>query len=234
MSNFNFGNQRKKIIDLVFPKLCFSCGQEGEWLCPLCQESVKIRPDEYCPICRRDLFSHKCPGSPLTNLWALSNYGDLLIEDLVQKLKYNYLVGLVEDVWSGYLNDYWLKFGSNFSHGVILVPVPLHQKKILLRGFNQSALIAQELARISNCQSVENLLKRAKYNEPQVGLSGSRRIENVKGIFEVDYRAVSDWWGQEILLIDDVYTTGSTMNECALTLKSVGFTKISGLVLAIN
>ena len=107
-------------------------------------------------------------------------------------------------------------------------------ERFLERGFNQSELIARELAEISGLSVNCDLLKRIIYNEPQVGLSGRRRLENIKGIFGIDYRALSDCWGRELILIDDVYTTGSTMSEAAKVLKSAGFKRVHGLVLAVD
>ncbi|MFA5021200.1 MAG: ComF family protein [Patescibacteria group bacterium] len=226
-------NFKNELLDLVFPNFCLGCGAEGELLCPDCSAKMVCRPAEICPICKRAERCF-CPGSPLDGLWALAHYQDYLIAELIKKVKYDYLTGLAGAALSRHLEMFWQQAADCFSVRTVLIPVPLHHKRFLERGFNQSEIIAVELSRVSGLKVESGLLKRISHNEPQVGLSGQRRRENIKGIFEVDYRAISSVWGRELLLIDDVYTTGSTLSECAQTLKSAGFPKVSGLVWAAD
>jgi len=189
---------------------------------------------EICPICHREVIGPKCPGSALSKLWVLAEYREPLVENLIRYLKYEYLTDLV-DVWSLYLNNFWSKFSGEINcRRTLLVPVPLHSRRLLERGFNQASLIAHELSEISGLAVVEDLLVRSKYTEPQVGLTSDKRGKNVRGIFEVNYCAISDCWGKEIILLDDVYTTGSTISECARALQGAGFGRISALTLAIG
>lgn len=210
------------LLDLIYPYYCLGCNQEGELLCKDCLEKLIIKPQK-----------NKSAGN-LNNLWVLSKYQDYLIADLIHKLKYEYLTGVVGLVWSKYLNKFWEQFGSEIISSAIIVPMPLHRRRYLSRGYNQSELIAQELAKISGLVIDNRLLRRVIYHEPQVGLSGQARTDNVKGVFKVDYYEISQTWGKEIILIDDVYTTGSTMAEATKTLNSAGFNKVSGLVLAVD
>jgi ComF family protein len=225
---------KENFFDLIFPKFCLSCGAEGNWLCRSCRQALKIQPKEICPVCRREVVGAKCPGDVLSKLWVLSEYHEPLIENSIRRLKYDFLTALISEVWSLYLNNFWLKFNRDISHRSLLVPVPLHRRKLLERGFNQSTLIARELSEISALEAAEGLLVRKIYNQPQVGLIGEKRRKNVQGIFKVDYRALSDYWNREIILIDDVHTTGSTIGECAMALHQAGFRQVSALVLAIG
>lgn len=111
----------------------------------------------------------------------------------------------------------------------IVVPVPLHKRRLVERGFNQSLLLARELARILGLELEYRALKRIKLTRPQVELKGSERMVNVKGAFEVT--DPSFFVDKKVLLIDDVYTTGATITECAGVLKEAGAT-VSALTLA--
>lgn len=221
-------------LDLIYPNYCLSCDSEGDLLCPSCSEKLIIRPQKICPICKRAEEVRNCQNSRLNNLWTLAHYQDYLISDLIHKFKYEHLTSLAEAVWKKYLIIFWQKHGEKISQKTILIPVPLHKKRYLHRGYNQSEIIASELSKISGLEVNNKLLYRSVYHEPQVGLSGSARLSNVKGIFKINYRAQSAVWGRDILLIDDVYTTGSTMAECALTLHLAGIKEVSGMVLAID
>jgi ComF family protein len=114
---------------------------------------------------------------------------------------------------------------SDLTGADALVPVPLHKAKLAERGFNQSALICHELFLLTGIPLDENLLQRTKNTRPQTELSANERKENVKGAFSV----TSPVTGKKLIVIDDVFTTGSTMGECLDALhhagaKSVGLT----------
>jgi len=121
-------------------------------------------------------------------------------------------------------------FNENFD---IITSVPLTNKRLRSRKYNQSAILAQELARKLNKKCNNLLLKKTKETKVQAGLSKKDRQKNLKNAFKVNPRYKEQLTAKNILIIDDVYTTGSTLNECARTLKREGFTgKIYGLVLA--
>jgi ComF family protein len=110
----------------------------------------------------------------------------------------------------------------------LLIPIPLSKKRLLWRGFNQSEILARELVTAFN-YSISHDLKRNKYSRPQAELSEQERLNNIKDSF---FWAGTALEGKTIILIDDVITTGATLNEAALTLKKYGAGKIYGLVLA--
>jgi ComF family protein len=113
--------------------------------------------------------------------------------------------------------------------------LPIHQRKKLKRGFNQSELLAQKLAELSGLKVANDLLFRLVNNKSQAG-SGDleARKKNTIGIFKINYRALSHYQGRKILLLDDVYTTGSTIDEALQVLEQAGFADISVLVVALN
>ena len=115
----------------------------------------------------------------------------------------------------------------------LLAPVPLHPWRRWRRGYNQSALLAQELGRSLGLPHGE-ILRRTRHTPPQVGLSARARQENVKGAFVADRRALDKWNPSRgaVLLLDDVCTTGATLRECAKALKSAGVAEVYALTLA--
>jgi len=126
--------------------------------------------------------------------------------------------------------------------GFILVPVPSEKKKLKWRGFNQAEEIGKELSKFFGIPLITNCLIKIKETLPQVELSDEERRENIKGAFLVKDKeliknpegkpSASYGAGKKILLVDDVYTTGSTMEECARILKEAGAKEIIGIVVA--
>jgi len=113
--------------------------------------------------------------------------------------------------------------------GRVLVPVPLHPRRLRSRGYNQSALLAWEVSKLTGLPVREDLLARVKDAPPQVGLASvEERRRNVAGVFQ----CFGDVQDQAVLLVDDVVTTGSTMSACATALKSAGAASVWGLALA--
>jgi ComF family protein len=112
----------------------------------------------------------------------------------------------------------------------LIIPVPLHIKRLRQRGFNQSLILAQALAKKWQIPVNFSLLKRHKFTLTQTGLNKTERKQNIKGAFEVsDKKNIA---GKNVILIDDVYTTGATINECAKILTKAGAQKVTVLTLA--
>ena len=114
----------------------------------------------------------------------------------------------------------------------IFIPVPLHRKRLWQRRFNQSAVIARELSLRTGIKCLSYGLRRMRHTVPQKGLTRKDRHANVKNAFYIDAAAMSDIQGKAVLLIDDVYTTGATLNECARTLKKNGAARVMVLTIA--
>ena len=112
----------------------------------------------------------------------------------------------------------------------LIVPVPLHPKRLRERGFNQALILAREVSKRFSLPLEFLALERHKFTEPQVHLSKEQRLENVRGAFAV--RKNKRIEGQRVILVDDVYTTGSTIKECAGTLMRSGAADVAVLTLA--
>ena len=151
---------------------------------------------------------------------------DGVIRQAIYQLKYRNLRALTAPL-AKLLNDY---LSTNPVPGEVLVPVPLHQKRLRERGYNQSSLLAQELGKLINLPVVSNCLIRQRHALPQVRTSTmDERWSNVADAFTCcDHRLR----GKQVLLIDDVSTSGATLDACAAALKTAGAISVWGLVLA--
>ncbi len=112
----------------------------------------------------------------------------------------------------------------------IIIPVPLHEEKLKKRGFNQSLLIADSISKLTSIPISKNNLVKNKKTPPQIGLSKHQRIKNLKGSFAVT--SLPEICEKSILLVDDIMTTGATLDTCASELKKVGVKEVYGLTLA--
>jgi len=170
----------------------------------------------------------------LDGLWSLGVYKDSL-RSAIQKLKYRFVADTAEELVDLMVN-YWAKYTPQFFEEIkregpekwVIVPVPLHPKRQRFRGFNQSALLGKILA-LKMGLRYEEVLKRIKYTKPQVGLKGWERKKNISGSFSLTKSSVL---GPNVLLFDDVWTTGSTLKECCYVLKRGGAKKVWAITLA--
>lgn len=207
-------------------------------MCRHCLDEIPLNRIFYCALCKKpsnwNLICPQCrQRSKLKAIWVAADYNNQVLQDLLHALKYKYIEGISAVLASlnyKYLTDknIFQQFNLN-TETAVFVPVPLHHKRWLTRGFNQSELIAKELSGLSGISAV-NLLKRVKNTETQINLKRHERQANVKEAFIVNTIKLDKT--KKIILIDDVVTTGSTLNECANSLAVAGFTEIYGLVVA--
>ncbi len=236
-----------KFIDLLYPSRCLICraflDQEREpdggsgAICATCLGSFSRLVSPTCPICGRPFLSgiqedHVCEEClrkrPFFEKTAAPYVYDGPIMDAIHRFKYQGKAHMAKA-----LGPLLASFGKDFlvkETGVVIMPVPLHPKRLRQRGYNQSLLLARHLAQgLGFCIDFMSL-RRVRDTQVQTGLKREERRKNVKKAFEVvDRRAVK---GKTILLVDDVATTGSTLNECARVLRKAGCEKVYGLVLA--
>ena len=205
---FNF------LIELLFPKFCVSCGKFDTFFCKQCFSKVKPFKN---PV-KLDL-----PGQVyLDQVLAAAVYAPP-IDQLIHELKYQ----SVKDI--GLTCARIINYLVQVPAVDIITYVPLHQLKQSDRGFNQAQVIASELSRLTNIPCA-NLLKRTVNTSPQARVtSREERLNRMANIFKANSVLNPPF---SILLVDDVTTTGSTLNECAKVLKQVGVKKVIGLVVA--
>ena len=151
---------------------------------------------------------------------------DGVIRQAIHQLKYRNLRALAQSL-AGLLQDYLV---TNPVPGEVLVPVPLHQKRLRERGYNQASLLAKELGKLINLPVVDDCLIRQRRASPQArAATVAERRRNVAGAFSCRDMRLRD---KQVLLIDDVTTSGATLDACATVLKAEVATSVWGLVLA--
>ncbi len=218
-------------LDLLFPQWCVGCGKEGDFICSSCRRSLPRIMPLLCPRCGKPQPSGiLCPGcinwrAEIDGIRSPFQF-DGIMRQAIHQLKYKNLRALVEPL-AALLNDYLI---TNPLPGEVLVPVPLHRKRLRERGYNQSGLLAKELGKLLNLPIVDDCLTRQQHAPPQARTSTiEERRNNVAAAFACrDYRLRD----KQVLLIDDVSTSGATLDACATALKANGATSVWGLVLA--
>jgi ComF family protein len=224
---------KRLALDLLFPRWCLCCGREGDYICPACRRSLPVISPPVCARCGRPVAAGTlCPACAGAEVAIDGIRAPFLFDGLVRRaiheLKYNNLRD-VAPALAGMLHEY---LAENPLPCEVLVPVPLHPRRLRERGYNQSALIARELGRLSGAPVVEGSLVRSAYKSPQVRSSGvEERRRKVADAFACRDRRLA---GIKAVLVDDVSTSGATLNACAAALKSAGAASVWGLVIALE
>ncbi len=231
----------------------------ASFTCDTCLNSIALNGIE-CHVCgfrTIDGVCKNCKGrTSLKCVWSAGKYENLILREAINHFKYNSIESLkkpLAELVVKYLKKENLidklrcptPSKPGVGHRVCLVPIPLTWRRKLSRGFNQSELLAKELSHTLNCPVI-NLLKRQKFNAPQAKISDwKKRKENISGAFALSsefsklspsypqiYRCPTSIKYMKVILVDDVSTSGATLEEAAKVLKIAGFKEIYGLVVA--
>ena len=230
------------LLELFFPSFCLGCQKEGILLCQDCKSTLEISEYNYClcskplrlPAGSRSGKCSRCQDKKLSGLYFALPYKEkFLTKRLIYQFKYApYLKTLAKDL-SGILIEHFVLAKNNIEEiwkDSILVPVPMDMKKMKNRGYNQSQELAKELAKTLKIPVISNNLVKIKRTLPQVDLKAKEREANLKGAFLV--KNTPEIKNKKIFLVDDVYTTGSTMEECARVLRDAGAKQVFGIAIA--
>ncbi|MBN2032363.1 MAG: ComF family protein [Deltaproteobacteria bacterium] len=235
-------------MDLIYPSRCGVCGvflredgviHEGQELdlCRPCFNSFVDVGSPICPVCGKPFASgagedHLCADCLATKPFFAIARAPYLYEGLlmtaIHELKYarkTYLARFLGPLLASYAAG-WL----GGPDGLLIMPVPLHPRRLRKRGFNQSLLLARHVAFSLKADLDYLSLRRTRFTQPQTALSSEERKRNVRKAFDVVNTA--GYRRRTVLLIDDVATTGSTLNECAGVLKKAGVKDVYCLTLA--
>jgi len=228
------------ILNFLFPKYCLGCGKQGSYFCPKCLQSAKAIK-QICPVCEK-----QTPFGQAHNFCQTRNCLDGLISFFayegiirlaIHKLKYRLVTDLKEELWQIINND-WQKREEEMmvlkkflnTERPLVVPIPLYWHKENIRGFNQASLFGEKLSLKFNLLFSDKILVRKKNVPSQTKLTQKEREENVKGIFSVSPNIHNSLFN--ILLVDDVWTTGATLKEATRVLKEGGVKRVWGLTIA--
>ncbi|MBU1146246.1 ComF family protein [Patescibacteria group bacterium] len=207
---------KKFILDIIFPTDCFGCEKEGELVCEDCFQ--KIMPSV-----------RSFHGENLDKIITFYSYDDKIIKNLIHGLKYRFVEDSARHI--GKLVERELgKILEQIGCPDIFSPVPLHKKRYLERGFNQGEEIAKFLVTKIGWPLRTDILVRVRETVSQVSLKEEARKKNIEGAFWL--LGNSDIKNKKIVLLDDVVTTGATMEECARVLKQAGAKEVLGLAFA--
>jgi len=237
-----FSDVFHEISDTLFPPLCFSCAEvllhdPQEVFCPECRQQINFITGSHCPVCGivfpdSPAGDHLCASCLENNPWFASARAAVAYEgvilDTIHQFKYgrNITTG---DALASFLANFNFT-DMDFSVFDAIVPVPLHVKRLRERGFNQSLILARALGKKYNIEVDFSLLKRNKLTLTQTGLDKKEREKNISGAFVASSPEKIN--GRNLILVDDVYTTGATINECAKTLVKAGASQVAVLTLA--
>lgn len=232
------------ILDTIFPIVCLGCGlfsttNKKKYLCKSCLRLIPIKKDLECIGCRIKSPLGKtcaeCRNWSLDHLFVVSDYKNKVLEKTIKALKYRFVVDLTESIYhlvKRYI--YFLVKEKHFNiiaNDPVIIPVPLHYRRFNWRGFNQAEVIAKIIADITNLKTENTTLIRSSVSRPQAEVSTkSERLENMANQFSVYTNKEIE--GKTLLLVDDICTTGATLNECAKILKETGAKKVIGFVIA--
>jgi len=243
----------KKILDLIMPSSCVGCREKGVFVCSSCLDTIDFLEMQECPGCRNENYygdfclrpneispGEKCrkklfrDGCSFDQLIVCARYDKKgVLKRVIEQFKYKFsyeLAGLLSGLMLAQIQRLYTKCDHNFKNALI-VPVPLHKKRLKYRGYNQSGYLAFGLSDYLGVPACEPLVRKV-FTVPQAHLKREERLVNLNGAFEIIPGADEYLSGRKIILVDDICTTGSTLNECAKVLKKAGAEKITAVVLA--
>lgn len=226
------------LIDLLYPRRCPVCDEAlapGQYICPECRESLVRIKGPCCYRCGKGLnddsqeYCLDCSRGRHIYDRGLSLYDYPSVSKTIYRFKYSN-----RSEYSKYLG---IEMARHLGPQILswkpdlIIPVPLHKKKIQKRGYNQSALLAKELSRCLGLPYSDSLVIRARNTVPMKELSGSERQINLKNAFIVRDNDVKL---RKVVIVDDIYTTGSTIDAIARVLKEAGVEKVFFVALSIG
>src|SRR3989344_276802 len=219
-------------LDLLFPRFCLRCREligtdRRGYVCADCHANLDVSEDLRCAFCAsysaHGLTCSICkPKHSLDRLLVAANYKKKIVERMAKTLKYRFATETAIDI-ARIIKKRFPKISAD-----CIIPIPLHKSRLRWRGFNQAELIARELSLLWNIPVRTDLLIRQKSTSPQADIKNrDDRIKNATGIF-APHLVVKPLSGT-VILIDDLSTTGSTLDQAARVLKSLGVEKVIGV-----
>lgn len=220
---------KRAFLDALFPIYCLGCEREGVWLCADCLSAIRPQPLFLCPGC-----GFESPGgtthlrclslTPLSALVSPYHYAEPAVRRLIKEYKYHGATE-IENILIGLTASGVNKLRTLFPAMAIVVPMPLHGSRERARGFNQAAVLGGVVSRTLGFE-MSMPLKRLRRTEEQARLETAERHENCRGAFSCAPVA------GDVILVDDVITSGATMSAAAAALRAAGAEHVVGFALA--
>ena len=195
----------EKILNLIYPQVCSICGKVGTK--PLCNRCKVKLNKEFCFM----MDDYKDDNSKnFVEHYYFFKYENIIRSQLLS-LKFKEKPYTYKTI-SYFLENKAKNFEKIKKYDIIII-VPISKKRLKERGYNQSELIAKEISKITSIKIEKNILQKIKNNPPQSTLNKEERQNNAKGVYQI--KNIDKLQNKKILIIDDIYTTGNTLNECA-------------------
>jgi len=225
----------KLFLDLLYPRRCLGCGASSpetfRYVCWDCWSDAARVEAPFCNLCGdpvagavdHDFICYSCSvETPAFDGARSAARYDGVVGEALRQLKYEKALWLAPDMAELLHNCLEAEYPGRIFD--LIVPVPLHHVRRRERGYNQSAVLAYELGRRMGCPLPSGVLKRVRPTATQTNLTAKERLSNVVGAFK--HKRAKGLAGRRVLLVDDVMTTGATVNACAKTLKASGVASV--------
>ncbi|WP_265035806.1 ComF family protein [Wolbachia endosymbiont (group A) of Anomoia purmunda] len=225
----------KKATNLIFPSVCVSCEciiDENLNLCSECNKKINFLTKHYCNVCGVVISDNiytcgKCiinppPFKVLRSVFAYDQHSKNMIINFKFFDNLNYVK--IYAKWIYQANQ------DTFQNAEIIIPIPLHKMRLFKRKYNQAALLAKELSKLSNLSYTPFAIKRLRHTVPQAGLSLKQREKNLKKAFKTSNKKIIE--NKIVILVDDVVTTGATVRSCSQEILNSGAKEVRVLSLA--
>ncbi|QOD38454.1 ComF family protein [Candidatus Wolbachia massiliensis] len=225
----------EKVTNLIFPNVCVSCEciiDKGYDLCSECSKKINFLTEHYCNVCGSVISNNiytcgKCiinlpPFKVLRSVFAYDEHSKNMIINFKFFDNLNYVK--IYAKWMYQVNQ------DIFQDAEVIIPIPLHKMRLFKRKYNQAALLAKELSKLSNLPYIPLAIKRSRNTTPQASLSPKQREKNLKKAFKTSNKEVIK--NKIVILVDDVVTTGATVRSCSQEILNSGAREVRVLSLA--
>ncbi len=223
------------LLDLIFPKRCAGCGKFGSYLCTRCQAKQPRHWAKICPVCEKSAIGGNTHPGCMTEL---SLDGSTFVFEykppvsvLLKQLKYRFGREILPILTSWTTAE--LKRIQGLPRRATFIPIPLHEYRYNWRGFNQAEELGREIASKMGWEFRNDILVRHRFTKPQTEVRREeKRLSNVRGIFSISPSVQVTQLPGNLVVFDDVWTTGATIKEAGKVLKEAGAKKVWGLAIA--
>ncbi len=220
------------LLDLLFPRRCPICEEiikkKNKYICDKCKDKITYNVEPVCKKCGKSITTFEkeyCRACCTKNYYFDMGVSVFIHKADIKKSIYRFKYSNKREYKDFYINELLKKHIRTIKYwdADVIIPVPLHKNKKIKRGFNQAEILAKELGKRLNIEVNKELLVRDINTSPQKELSLDKRKKNLEKAFKLTYGIVQY---KKIILVDDIYTTGNTMNFCAKELKKAGVKKV--------
>ncbi|MDO5293288.1 MAG: ComF family protein [bacterium] len=233
----------KNIIGLIYPQRCPICEKivlpKGAFICSECYDKLQWVNAPYCMKCGKPIASNYkeyCYDCENKNFHYEYGYGMWIYDENLRRSIVGFKYKNRREYADFYIQQLVLHYREKINRMQVdvIAPVPVHKKRYRQRGYNQAAILAEGLGRELGYPVEDELLVRCKYTAPQKTLNDKERFLNLEKAFKVNRKKISEYVGKKVLLVDDIYTTGSTIEACTNVLLQAGAAKVYYISLCIG